>query len=915
MKSIFCTLLCFVFIGTVRGQGWEKSYPLGLNSVSSLTPMPDGGFLIAANTSDMIRLGPDGAFQWMQDMGAALGTIRPTMLPAGNDGMLFLGRDFNNPNQVLLVKTDANLNTIWSKHITAFDACPFCEPIFVPVPGGYALSWQNQVEYSPVTVVKLDLEGEVIWEKTYAYGDYVTPSGMRYFRDLTADSQGNLYLSGQRGVPFEPLLAKLSANGDSIFLKNYPQTSFSNGFTNLVTLDDNRIVARDYFRLGIIDSTGTLNNTISYPSRQVRPTSDGNLLVGNFENSNLRVSKITPSGSPIWSLVADNILTIGGTYGLWEMPDGGSVALGSINPAGDSDPYVIRTDANGVTFTNLLQGNIFADLDNDCIETSGDLPASGMIVMALKGNDSRFATTDTDGNYSMVVDTGTYLLSVVPPSPLWNVCSDSMPLTFTGMYDTVLANVGVNSELECPWPEIAISLPLLRQCNPVPNTYTISYRNLGNVTAYSAVVRVTLDPFLVLLGASMPYTVIGPHVIAFTLGDLPPLEAGSIKINVGVDCTTSVLGQTHCTSAELMLDNFCVPGQEPVVRVEAECAGDSVQFTLSNIGDAPMPEEAEFIVIEDLIVMREGAFQLNAQQDTVLKCPSNGATFRIYAGYEPGESPFFSSTAAVEGCNGTFQPGLWNVFPEYYPIRFARNCRENRGPYDPNDKQGFPTGYGPENYIGEDVPLDYMIRFQNTGTDTAINVVLRDTLSPWLNPASVRPGPASHDYTWSLQGQNVLEFRFENIFLPDSNVNVDGSQGFIQFAIGQKADVPLETDIFNQAAIYFDFNQPIFTNTTRHRVGREFILTVAAWSPDDPLVTLRAFPNPAAEMASVELSNVLPGTSLEWILTDANGRVVQRQTTDGGRWDFKCGALPAGVYWLQVQKEGKLLGTGKLAVH
>jgi hypothetical protein len=915
MKSIFCTLLCFVFLSTVQGQGWEKSYPLSLTSVWGLTPMPDGGSLITAHTSGLIRLGPDGAFQWMEDMGEALGVIRPVVLPATDGGMLFLGRDFNNINQVLLVKTDANLNVIWSKHIAAFDACPFCDPVFVPVPGGYVLSWLNLVDYSPVTVVKLDLQGDVVWEKTYAFGDYVTPSGMRYFRDLTADSQGNLYLSGQRGNPYEPLLAKLSANGDSLFLKNYPQGNPSSSFTNIVTLNDNLIVARDYFRLNFLDSSGTLLNAINLPSRQIRAASDGNLLVGDFENANLRISKVTPSGSTIWSVVADDALIINGTYSLWEMPDGGCIALGSIKPTGASDPYVIRTDANGITFTNRLQGNVFADLDNNCTETGGDLPASELVVMALKGNDSRFATTDSAGNFSMTVDTGTYLLSVVPPNQFWNVCTDSIPLTFIGSYDTVQTSIGVNSDLECPWPEIEISIPFLRRCSPLSSVYTIAYKNLGNVTAYAAVVRVTLDPFLNLLSASAPYTVLGPNVYGFAVGDILPLKSGSIKINVEADCATSVLGQTHCTSAELVLDNFCIPGQEPVVRVDAECTGDSVQFTLSNVGDAPMPQEAEFIVIEDLIVMREGAFQLDAQQDTVLKCPANGATFRIYAGYEPGALPFFAPTAAVEGCNGPLQPGLWNVFPEYYPTRFARHCRQNQGPYDPNDKQGFPTGFGPSHYIGEGVALDYMIRFQNTGTDTAVHVVIRDTLSAWLDPASVRPGPASHPYTWALLGQNVLEFTFDNIFLPDSFTNLATSQGFIQFGIGQKPGVPLETDILNQAAIYFDYNPPIFTNTTQHRVGKDFILTVDTWSPEQAPVYLRAWPNPVSEFATVVLEAADPGAELEWTLTDVAGQTFLRQTTRGNRWDFRREGMPSGIYWLQVRENGKMLGKGKLVIH
>ncbi|MCB0556652.1 MAG: hypothetical protein KDD02_24110, partial [Phaeodactylibacter sp.] len=64
-----------------------------------------------------------------------------------------------------------------------------------------------------------------------------------------------------------------------------------------------------------------------------------------------------------------------------------------------------------------------------------------------------------------------------------------------------------------------------------------------------------------------------------------------------------------------------------------------------------------------------------------------------------------------------------------------------------NDKQGFPRGYGDEHYIYPGTDLEYLVRFQNTGNDTAFLVVIRDTLSEFLDIATVRPGAASHPYT------------------------------------------------------------------------------------------------------------------------------------------------------------------------
>ena len=61
--------------------------------------------------------------------------------------------------------------------------------------------------------------------------------------------------------------------------------------------------------------------------------------------------------------------------------------------------------------------------------------------------------------------------------------------------------------------------------------------------------------------------------------------------------------------------------------------------------------------------------------------------------------------------------------------------------------------------------------------------------------------------------------------LPDSNVNEPASHGFIKFRIQQKASNPTGARIENTAAIYFDYNAPVLTNTTWHTIGNDFIIS------------------------------------------------------------------------------------------
>lgn len=141
------------------------------------------------------------------------------------------------------------------------------------------------------------------------------------------------------------------------------------------------------------------------------------------------------------------------------------------------------------------------------------------------------------------------------------------------------------------------------------------------------------------------------------------------------------------------------------------------------------------------------------------------------------------------------------------------SCRTATNSYDPNDKNANARDTA-KCWLTPLDRLEYTIRFQNTGNDTAYRVVILDTLSRHLNPATVRPGPATHPYQFKVLGPNVLMFVFENINLPDSTANLAASQGHVQFSIHPDPDIPLGTDIPNRAAIYFDSNEPIITNET-----------------------------------------------------------------------------------------------------
>ncbi|TYP69910.1 DUF7619 domain-containing protein [Aquimarina intermedia] len=136
--------------------------------------------------------------------------------------------------------------------------------------------------------------------------------------------------------------------------------------------------------------------------------------------------------------------------------------------------------------------------------------------------------------------------------------------------------------------------------------------------------------------------------------------------------------------------------------------------------------------------------------------------------------------------------------------------------FDPNDKRVKQGETFYEEEVGE--YLEYMVRFQNTGTASAINVVLKDTLDPNLNWDSFKMIAASHEYKLKIVDGNKIDFIFDNIHLPDSTSNERESNGYVSFKVKPKSTLTVGDSIKGKADIYFDFNLPIETNVVSTKV-------------------------------------------------------------------------------------------------
>ncbi|MBL7795893.1 MAG: T9SS type A sorting domain-containing protein [Saprospiraceae bacterium] len=704
--------------------------------------------------------------------------------------------------------------------------------------------------------------------------------------DLAATGDGNLALAGSNptGGLF---LQKITPGGATLWRNDFPLPDQS--FAPYALLED---AAGDLVLLG------THTNLITNEQ-------DGRLM------------KFDAAGTPLWErrIGRDNRPETMTELAL--CPDGGYLLGGKYLSQTVLHAYVVKTDVNGIIKPGRITGNVFRDNDVDCSNTSGDQPLANRIVQAyLDSTRVFFGTTDSLGNYEIECDTGNYTLSLLLPNNYWEPCANHLPLHI-GYLDTAVVDFAVQAAIDCPFLTVEHGLLNARPCDTT--TLHLDYCNYGPVQAEDAYVVVTLDTLLSYVSAGIPPSVIFGNMLTFPLGDIDPEDCGHLQIEVAVACDAQA-GMTVCTEAHIYPDSICDPADPSwsgaYVEVEAECQGDSVLFRLKNTGAGPMSEYLEYIVIEDAVLLRSGAFKLTPGETMDVKTPADGSSWRLSAGQEPGAPGLGRPSVAVEGCvngGGPVSTGFVNQFAENDADPFVSSqCILVTNSFDPNDKQALPTGFGVENNIFANTDLEYMIRFQNTGTDTAFRVVLLDTLSASLDPATFRPGASSHPYRYELTENGVLRFTFQPIALPHSSVNEPGSNGFVTFRIAQKRDLPVGTRIENRAGIYFDFNLPVITNTVFHTVHAPWLKLVNVDQPGvAPMLSFQAFPNPFAEQVTVQLEGEeIPGAVLR--LFSTGGRLVQETPFRQNRLTLDRKSLPAGLYFFAVEARGKVLGSGRL---
>jgi hypothetical protein len=951
---IVCLLL---LAGSVFGQGFEQSYwwPGGSNGqINCITPTNDGGYIATGKiggtpwqpfSSDaiLIKIDVHGDTSWMKvynhpDWPTGEGySVKQT----SDGGYIVVAEVEHLPGywwNARLIKTDAFGDTLWTKRYLTGSEWTTPRDVIEVSTGGYVfVGSRDTTPPGPyiAIMVRTDASGDTMWTKHY-------PTLSDQFNVAEAPD-GNFIMSGEEYGWANGNITKINANNGNIMwseLHQGPAAVFNVFRTMDPTSDGGYILAgNDYEEMMVVktDAAGVAQWNITYPNTGgitdtriyggKQAHDGGYVLVGAQTDAGAQrfyIVKLDASGNIVWEKkYGRNFFSWG--YHCEVLSNGNIIAGGQAR-----DPefltlnsYAILADSLGNLHSNFLKGNVFDDnLITNCQLDNGELSYNQWMV-EVTGDDVVQGLTDSLGNYSIPLDSGSYVATVIPPNPYVDTspcAANGVPFSLNS-YDTLTIDYPMIDTVNCPYLTVDVSTPFLRRC--FMNTYTVNYCNVGTADEFNAFIEVELDPWLYYNGSSIPFSSQSGNVFTFDVDTLLIGECGSFTIDLLLDCDSTITGQTHCVDAHIYPDSICAPvpqaWNQAIIDVDATCVNDdSLQLKISNIGIGNMTAPLSYYVVEDDIMINNGSFNLPAGNDYIFMMDADGSTYNFTAEQTPGYPGFIIPTITIEGCgdqySGNFNIGYFNTFPEDDMAPFeSMDCQESVASYDPNDKRGFTQGYGAQHYIDEDTELDYHIRFQNTGTDTAFTVVIRDTLSPHLDITTVVPGASSHNYTFQIYNGRVMEWTFNNILLPDSNVNEPASNGFIKYHVKQAPNNPIGTVIENTAGICFDFNAPVITNTTFHTIGDNFIV-LSIDNIEEENVQLTAAPNPFSDVTTIQISGE-KYRSIDFELYDMNGKLVEsihENYTD--RIQLQNKGWEAGMYFFNITSEGKPVGNGKLIV-
>ncbi len=358
--------------------------------------------------------------------------------------------------------------------------------------------------------------------------------------------------------------------------------------------------------------------------------------------------------------------------------------------------------------------------------------------------------------------------------------------------------------------------------------------------------------------------------------DIQDLQISIIPLNIARSGFT--------TTYKILAKNV---GTAMIRNVQVKFLKDSLQ-TIDSVYNSP------FFIADDTVVWNIDSLDVYRSNEFTVRCLNavppalnTGDTLNLYALITPTDNDWYLKD---------------NTFDLQ---QLARNSS------DPNDKtEAHGSAITLQQLSNRDY-LYYTIRFQNTGNSYATNIIIKDTLASTLDWSTFEMLSASHYYTLDIQNKRNVTWTFNGIYLPDSTSYETYSHGYVSFRIKPAEGLTTDASIYNRAAILFDYNLPVFTNTVTTSIIDERPTGIKNHGIKD----IRLFPNPATQNIQLEFNELSPG-NLSVQITDIQGNQVHQEYIKPNAGynvvQLNVGNLPNGIYFIQLNDDKENLYYGKM---
>ncbi|WP_187270903.1 DUF7619 domain-containing protein [Neolewinella aurantiaca] len=905
---------------------WTRQYDAGfIEQAEDVLAIDDDNYLVlgfrqetptSAEQTFLVQLDQLGRVVFSRSYGDAVTDERGRQIIAlPNEEFLITGyrkQTGTSRRDILIIKVDANgdelFRTVISENFTSEGFGTVANPDGSMIVAGTAQTVNGATK--DIVLHGLAADGSIQWTKSYG-----TETGDEQLENIIRTNDDHLVFVGSADNTNKALIAKANLNGDTLWYHEIDAGPLDDVLYSVIE-DDNG------------ESLVAVGQTVPTPS---------NLDV-------LMVKVRSEDGLVLWQRRLGDEETLDVGEDLAKTLDGG-YALAGFSARFDgvlgNEMVLFKTNDLGALQTNYLQGKVYFPSANDCGPYSeGDLGLSGWLVRAESETATFFGSTDSLGNYELRVDADTYEVTLLQKNDRWNICgSDQITVDLTVPYDSVFHNFALQPAYDCPLLEVTASATPAIQCDT--QRITLSYGNTGTDTAEDASIELILDESLTYISSGITPAEQNENTLIFDIGDLAPSTEGTIDITVRVACNDIVAGQAISSQVTIFPLIECAPvsddwdGSSIVVTSRCDRV-EGLSFTITNIGENPMLQTSSYVIVEDIALRTQGNFMLESMSSEVIgvDIPAGEvSTYRLIAEQSEGHPGNQFPTAVAEGCqtddndNTGFTTGYVGQFPDNDGNLNIDILTQEVVALDQGaalQLMAYPRGYQ-DSIIIPKTDIEYTVFFALPGNDSFERVVIRDTLPELLDFNSLEMGAASHPYDFVLYQGGILKITFDSIriFSGGGTGEADAvtRQGYVSYRLSQKPNTTTGSVIRNRAAVYFDYESPLFSEEVRHVVGCNdlynedgcLLSTANRNLPEAIGVDIITSPNPTSDRTTVQISGWKAlNSEFYFQLYDAAGRKVFRKSFRGDQFEFFRPNIAAGNYFYEIHTNELFVGRGQI---